>query len=231
MFLKVGHRGAGAYEVENTIESFRKAIELGVNAIEMDVRESKDGELVISHDDNLKKVFGKDIRIEETTVRELKLASGNALPTLEEALRFVDRNVEKIFLELKDVGYEKKALEVIKRERLSDRVILVSFLEESLANVRKADNGIEIGLIYARHKNPVDAALRLGAQYLVPLYRFIHTRNVDNAHRSNLKVIVWTINTEEEARKYAAKGVDGIASDRPDILRALTEPRNDDIAT
>lgn len=55
MFLKVGHRGAKAYETENTIESFNKAIELGANAIEFDVRASGDGEIVISHDDNLKK--------------------------------------------------------------------------------------------------------------------------------------------------------------------------------
>lgn len=221
MFLKVGHRGAGAYEVENTLESFKKAIELGVNAIEMDVRESKDGRLVISHDDNLKKVFSKDIRIKETTVKKLKLASGDALLTFEEALRFVDRNVEKILVELKDVGYEKKALNVIKSERLSDRVILISFHEEALVNVRKVDKGIEIGLIYVRHKNPVDVALRLGAQYLVPLYRFIHTKDVENAHHRNLRVIVWTINTEEEAKKFAAKGVDGIASNRPDIFQSL----------
>ncbi len=221
MFLKVGHRGARAYEVENTIESFRKAIELGVNAVEMDVRESKDGKLIISHDENLKRVFGKDIQIKEATLKELKHASKDALPAFDEALRFVGRNVEKILVELKEAGYEKRVLEVIKREDLSDRVILVSFHEEALENVRKLDKGIEIGLIYARHKKPVDVALTLGAQYLVPLYRFTHTKNIDTAHTHNLKVLVWTINTEEEVIKYFAKGVDGIASDKPDIFRSL----------
>ncbi len=57
MFLKIGHRGARAYETENTLESFRKAIELGVNAIELDVRQSGDEKLIISHDDNLKESF------------------------------------------------------------------------------------------------------------------------------------------------------------------------------
>ncbi len=222
MFLKVGHRGARAYEVENTIDSFRRAIELGVNAIELDVRESKDGRLIVSHDDNLKKVFGKDIRIKEASLKELRHASGDALPTLEEALRFVDRNVDKILVELKEVGYEKKAVEAIKREKLNDRVIIVSFHEEALVNVRKLDKGIETGLIYARHKNPVEAALKLGVHYLVPLYRFTHTKNVENAHKQNLKVIVWTINSEEEVKEYVAKGVDGIASDRPDIFKSLT---------
>ncbi|HTR44444.1 MAG TPA: glycerophosphodiester phosphodiesterase [Thermodesulfovibrionales bacterium] len=221
MFLKVGHRGARAYEVENTLESFRKAITLGANAIELDVREAKDGTLIVSHDDNLKKVFGKDVDVKEATLKELKKASGGAVPAFGEALRFADGNVEKILVELKEAGYEKKALEVIKKEKLTDRVILVSFHEEALSNVRKLDKGIETGLIYARHKNPVDAALKLGAQYLLPLYRFTHTRNVENAHTHNLKVIVWTINTEEEVKKYIAKGVDGIASDRPDIFKSL----------
>jgi len=61
MFLKVGHRGARAYEIENTLESFKKALELGANAVELDVRQSMDGKLLLSHDDNLKRVFGSDV--------------------------------------------------------------------------------------------------------------------------------------------------------------------------
>ena len=221
MFLKIGHRGARAYEVENTLGSFEKAIELGANAIELDVRESKDGMLVISHDNNLKKVFGKDIAVREATSKELKQASGSAIATFEEALRLIGRKVEKILVELKESGYEKKALEGIRKAKLTDRVIVVSFHDEALSAVRKLDKRIETGLIYASHKKPVEAALNLGAQYLLPLYRFTHTKNVENAHKHNLKIIVWTINTEEEVRKYAAKGVDGIASDRPDIFKSL----------
>lgn len=221
MFLKIGHRGAKAYEIENSIERFRKAIELGVNAIELDVRETKDGILIVSHDDNLKKLYGKEIQIQEAMLDDLKKASGNALPTFEEALEFVGRRVDKILVELKEVGYEKKVLDTIRREHLTDRVILVSFHEEALANVRTLNKKIETGLIYVRHKNPVESALKLGASYIVPLYRFVHTKDVQNAHSHNLKVIVWTINTEEEVRQYVAKGVDGIASDRPDIFQTL----------
>jgi glycerophosphoryl diester phosphodiesterase len=224
MLLKVGHRGARAYEVENTLKSYEKAIALGANAIELDVRKSKDGKLVITHDDNLRRVFGKDIRVNEATLKQLKQLSENRIPTFEEALRFIDGRVEKILVEIKEAGYEKKVLEVIRKEKLKDRAIVVSFHEEALSAVRKADGEVETGLIYAkyenpRYKNPVDAALKLKAQYLVPLYRFTHTRNVSDAHKKNLKVIVWTINTAEEARQYMAKGVDGIASDKPDIFK------------
>jgi glycerophosphoryl diester phosphodiesterase len=221
MFLKIGHRGARAYETENTLESFGRAIKLGVNAIELDVRTSQDGKLVVIHDDNLKKVFGKDVPVKEATLAGLRKLTGNKIPTLQEALHFINGKVEKILVELKGTGLEKKALEVIRREKLEQRAIVVSFHEEALENVRKLNGKVETGLIYARYKNPADAALKLGAQYLVALYRFVHTRDVEKAHEKNLKVIVWTINTKEEARKYIAKGVDGIATDKPDIFQSI----------
>jgi len=70
-----------------------------------------------------------------------------------------------------------------------------------------------------RHKNPIKAALELKANYLLPLCRFTHTADVQKAHQNGLKVIVWTINEQEEVLKYQKKGVDGITSDKPDILK------------
>jgi glycerophosphoryl diester phosphodiesterase len=209
--------------VENTLESYSKAIALGANAIELDVRRTKDGKLVVIHDDNLKRVFGKDAQVNETVLKELKQLSERRVPTLQEALRLIDKKVDKILVEIKEAGYEKKILEAVKKEKLKDRVIIVSFHEQALLNVRKADRGIETGLVYARYKspeykNPIEAALKLDAQYLVSLYRFTHTKTVADAHKNNLKVIVWTINTKQEAKQYMAKGVDGIATDKPDIF-------------
>jgi len=218
MFLKIGHRGARAYEIENTIESFKKALELGVNAVEFDVRTTKDGKLIVFHDDNLKRVFGKDIEVNASTLKELKQFSEDKIPTLEEALKFIGDKIEKILIELKETGYEKKVIALIKRQKFHGRAIIVSFHEEALSEIRKLDSKIETGLIYARHKNPIASALKLKAQYLVALYRFTHTKNVEDAHKKNLKVIVWTVNTKEEIKKFRAKGVDGIASDKPDLL-------------
>ena len=222
MLLKVGHRGAKAYETENTLESFRKAIELGANAIELDVRISGDAKLIVIHDDNLKKVFGKDVQIKESTLEELKQLTDNRIVTFDEALRFIDRKVEKILVELKDTGYERDVLDIIRKEKLEDRVIVVSFHEEALAHVRELDKKIETGLIYTKFKKPIDAALKLNAQYLVPLYRFVHRRDIAKAHKSNLKVIVWTVNTIIEVQNFIAKDVDGIATDKPDIFSGTT---------
>lgn len=222
MLLKIGHRGAKAYKTENTIESFSKAIELGANAIEFDVRRSKDAQLIISHDDNLGKVYGKDVPVNEATLRELKQLTDNRIATLEEGLRFIGGKVEKILVELKEAGYEKDVLDLITKENLRERVIVVSFLEEALSRVRDLDTTIETGLIYTKPKKPIETAVKLNAQYLVALYRFTHRRDIAKAHKSNLKVIVWTVNTKKDAQEYVAKDVDGIASDKPDIFQGIS---------
>jgi len=221
MLLKVGHRGAKAYATENTIESFKKAIDMGANAVELDVRISGDAHLIICHDDNLKKVFGKDVRIKDATLKELKELTEDRIPSLEEALHFLGNKVVKILVELKESGYEKEVLDLIKKEKLEDRIIIVSFIEEALSRVRTLDKKIETGLVYAKFKKPIEAALKLNAQYLIPLYRFVHRRDIAKAHKSNLKVIVWTINTKKDAVEFIAKDVDGIAADRPDIFRGM----------
>jgi glycerophosphoryl diester phosphodiesterase len=218
MFLKVGHRGARAYETENTLESFARAITLGANAIELDVRQSKDGRLIVCHDDNLKKVFDIDLPVGQASLKQLKDMTGGKIATLEESLAFIGSRTEKILVELKEPGYEKKVIDHIISGKMENRVIVVSFHEEVLAAVRKLNAKIETGLIYAKSRNSVEAALRLNARYLLPLYRFVHTKDVEKAHKNSLKIIVWTINTKEEAEKFIAKGVDGIATDKPDIF-------------
>lgn len=220
--MKIGHRGARAYEPENTLRSFKKAIELGADAVELDVRRTKDGEVIVIHDAKVDKTTNGKGLVNEFTmnqIEQLVTEKGEKVPTLEEALEFLDKKV-KILIELKETGLEKKVLRLVSEKGLEKNVIIVSFLEEALRNVRELDEEVETGLIYVRHKNPINAALELRAKYLLPLYRFTHTANVQKAHEKGLKVIVWTINTHEEVTKYIKKGVDGIASDKPDILKA-----------
>ena len=217
--LRVGHRGAKAYAPENTLMSFKKAMEIGVDAVELDVRKTKDNQLVVIHDADVKRTTDGEGLVSELTLKEIKgfsAESGEKIPTLQEALDFLDKKV-KVFIELKEAGVEEQVLSKVNERGLEKNVVIVSFLEDALKKVRELDKGIEIGLIYAKHKNPVKAALELKANYLLAFYRFTHTANVQKAHENGLKVIVWTINKPEEVEEYAAKGVDGIASDKPDI--------------
>jgi glycerophosphoryl diester phosphodiesterase len=226
IMLRIGHRGARAYEPENTIRSFKKAIEIGVDAVELDVRKTKDGQLVVMHDADVKRTTDGEGLVSELTLKEIKGFSaekGEKIPTLKEALDFLDKKV-KVIIELKETGVEDEVLALVKANRLEKNVIVTSFLEDALQKVRELDKDIATGLIYAKHKNPLKTALELKAQYLVALYRFTHTANVQKAHENGLKVIVWTINTPEEVAAYIQKGVDGIASDKPDILTQQKAP-------
>jgi len=218
--LKIGHRGAKAYAPENTIQSFSKAIDMGVDAVELDVRMTKDGALVVIHDEKVDKTTNGKGKVSELSLREVKkleTAKGEKIPTLKEALNFLDRKV-KILIELKEEGYEKKVYDLIKNKGLNDNVIIVSFKEEALRNVRELDPEIETGFIYARFQKPLDKAFELKANYVLPLYHFTHTEDVEKAHDKGLKVIVWTINKKEKIEEFVKKGVDGITSDAPDIF-------------
>jgi glycerophosphoryl diester phosphodiesterase len=218
--LRIGHRGARAYAPENTVASFRKAIEIGVDAIELDVRKTRDNQIVVIHDADVKRTTNGKGLVSELTLEQIKSFSteeGEKLPTLQEALDFLDKKV-KVLIELKEVGVEEAVLSAVRERGLEKNVVIVSFLEDALQKVRELDKSVETGLIYAKHSNPVKAALELKANYLLALYRFTHSANVKKAHENGLKIIGWTINPPEEVEEYAEKGVDGIASDKPDIL-------------
>jgi glycerophosphoryl diester phosphodiesterase len=220
--LRVGHRGARAYAPENTLASFRKAIEIGVDAIELDVRKTKDDKIVVIHDSDVQRTTDGEGLVSELTLSQIKGFSSKEekIPTLEEALDFLDKKV-KVLIELKEEGIEEEVLSIVRAKELEKNVVIISFLEEALKKVRELNNKIETGLIYAKHSNPIKAAVELKANYLVALFRFTHTATVQKAHENGLKIIVWTINTQKEAQEYAKKGVDGIASDKPDILSDL----------
>ena len=220
--LKIGHRGARAYEPENTLRSFQKAIELGVDAVELDVRKTKDNEIVVIHNADVNKTTNGNGLVSELSLEDIKrfvTEKGEKIPTLEEVLDSVGKRV-KILVELKETGIEEQVLELIRQKGLIENLVIVSFHEEALRKVRELNGDVATGLIYVRHKNPIQTALELKAQYLLSLYRFTHTSNIKKAHEKDLKVIVWTINKEEEVAEYRKKGVDGIASDRPDILNS-----------
>lgn len=219
--LRIGHRGARAYEVENTLRSFGRAIELGVDAVELDVRRTKDGRAVVMHDDSVDRTTDGSGLVSELTLEEIKgfvTENGERIPTLGEVLDFVGGRV-KVLIELKEVGVEEEVVGLVREKGLVEKVIVISFLEEALRRVRELDEDIVTGLIYVRHKNPIKAALELKAEYLLSLYRFTHSADVRKAHEAGLKVIVWTINKPEEATEYKKKGVDGITTDKPDILK------------
>ncbi len=221
--IKIGHRGASGEAPENTLKSFEEAIKSkeAINAIELDVRRTKDKKLIVMHDEKLKRLAHIDKYVSELTLDEIKSIDiqGEKIPTLKEAIELIDHRVKHILIEIKEPGYEEEILKEIKE--VKDIAIIISFHEEALKRVRELDKKIETGFIYVNERKPIEKAKELKAQYLLPLYRFTHRENIEKAHENGLKVIVWTINTREEAEEFAEKGVDGIATDYPEILKGL----------
>ncbi|MFA5364191.1 MAG: glycerophosphodiester phosphodiesterase [Candidatus Bathyarchaeia archaeon] len=218
--LKIGHRGARAYEPENTLRSFSYALTLGVDAVELDVRKTGDNQLVVIHDGDVDKTTNGNGEVNTLSLEQIKrfvTDKNEHIPTLGEVLDFLGDRV-KVFVELKEPGLEELVLGLVLQKGLVGSVVVISFLEPVLRRIRELNPDIATGLVYVRHKNPVQTALDLKAQYLLSLYHFTHTANIKKAHDAGLKVVVWTINNKEEVEEYRNKGVDGIASDRPDIL-------------
>ena len=155
--LRIGHRGARAYEPENTLRSFKKALEIGVDAVELDVRKTKDNQLVVIHDADVKRTTDGKGLVGELTLKKIKEFSaekGEKIPTLKESLDFLDKKV-KILIELKEADVEKQVLTAVRENGLQKNVILVSFIDEVLQKIREMDKEVEIGLIYVKHKNPI----------------------------------------------------------------------------
>jgi glycerophosphoryl diester phosphodiesterase len=221
VLLRIGHRGARALEPENTLRSFRKAVELEVDAVELDVRKTKDGKIVVIHDNTVDRTTDGSGLVSELSFKEIegfKTEGGETIPTLGEALDFLKGKV-KVLIELKEAGYEEQILKLVEERGMIEDVSVISFNEDALRRVKELDKKVATGLIYVRHRKPREAALELRAEYLLPLYRFTHSADVKKAHEAGLKVIVWTINTPQEVTIYKQKNVDGIATDNPNIFK------------
>jgi glycerophosphoryl diester phosphodiesterase len=150
--LKVGHRGARAYEPENTLRSFQKALELGVDAVELDVRRTKDAAIVVIHDEDIKRTTNGAGLVGTLTLKEIQnfpTEKNQHIPTLDEALECLGKKAT-VFIELKEVGLEEQVLAAVKKQ--GSDAVLVSFHEDALRRVRELDPIIETGLIYVKHK-------------------------------------------------------------------------------
>ncbi|BCU71040.1 glycerophosphodiester phosphodiesterase [Stygiolobus caldivivus] len=216
--IVIGHRGSPAYEPENTLRSFKKAIELGANGIEMDVRRTKDGKLVIIHDEEVDRTTNGKGKVSEYSFEELrKLDAGNGekIPTLEEVLTQVE--AEYYLVEIKEEGYEEQIYEEVQRNKKLDQVVFVSFSFNSL--LRLKGKGKNLGLIFTSFKPPLDEARKSGVNYMLPVYSVINRLTVGSM--KGFTILTWTVNDIRILEKVIGYGVDGIITDRPDIMSEL----------
>ena len=221
MVYVVGHRGAAGVMPENTIKGFRYAIELGVDYVECDVHLSRDKQLMVMHDATVDRTTNGRGAIRDLTaarIRSLDAGQGEQVPLLDEVLETVRGEVH-LLIELKGTGVEHAAVEAVKAQSMQEYVTFTSFALERLALVREMGKEYRLGAILP---NPTDfdlaRAVELQAVGIGIRYTNLCLRHVEAAHALGLEVRAWNPDTWDEQQAMITLGVDGISTNRPDIL-------------
>lgn len=224
--LKIGHRGACGHEAENTISSFKKALEIGVDVVEFDVHKCKSGELVVVHDCVLKKQTDGDGHVQQKTFKELqqlRVKGSGKIPTLQQVLDTVDKKI-MVNIEVKDPqavrGVAQVIQEYVAHKGWSYQHFLVSsFNHHAVKKISELCPKVHYGpCIASIPLNLARVAQELGAHFLTAHSGVLTQELVDDAHKRGVKVFVYTVNEKCEIDRMKQMGVDGIFSDYPDRL-------------
>lgn len=226
--LVIAHRGASAYEPENTLRSIKRALNLGADMVEIDVRTTKDGHIVVIHDATVDRTtngrgYVKDMTLEE--LKKLDAGLGERIPTLQEVISLVKGRVGLV-IEIKVPGIEEKVLKIVNENKLHDDVLITSFYHPILLRVKSLNAKVRTGIIIAsRPVRPAQLALDARSNAIFPKYTYLDLEMVEEAHKHSLTVYPWTVDDPGEARLLIEMGIDGIVTNKPDILRqrALTD--------
>jgi glycerophosphoryl diester phosphodiesterase len=219
-FFKIAHRGASAYEPENTLRSFKRAIEMGAEMMELDVRFSRDGHLVIMHDKKVDRTTNGRGLVREMTLNELKkldAGKGEKIPTLEEVFD-LGKGTIKFVVELKDRGTEEKVINLIRDKGLIDDVFLVSFHCDLIKRAKSLEPRIRTGLIMLFSFNTAEKGKECRADAVAPSQYFITSGMVEKVHKNGMFLFTWTVDDPNKAKKLKEMGVDGIVTNKPDVI-------------
>jgi glycerophosphoryl diester phosphodiesterase len=232
----VGHRGASGYAPENTIASFRRAVELGAGFIETDLQVTRDVQVVAMHDSTLDRTTSGKGPVSHRTLDEIRVLdagswfdsdssrsfAGERVPTLNEILDLSRELDVNFYLEIKagdTWGVEHAVAAALSDSNAAGRALVLSFDLSTLDAMNRIDRNIMTGYLCEHPSSDlVKRAVQVGARQLAPRGDLITSALVDQAHRAGLKVVTWTINEPEQMRHLIATGVDGIMSDYPDRL-------------
>jgi len=236
--LNLAHRGANTDAPENTMAAFRRAVEVGASGLEFDVQLSKDGSVVVIHDEKLERTTSGSGLVKDYTLQELQHLdagswfgeefAGEKIPTLDQVLdQFSSTNLV-YNIELKSgivlyPGLEEKVIEAVTTRKLEDQVVVSSFNHYSLVTCRELNKEIRTGMLYvAGLFEPWGYALKLGCYSVHPLfYHLQHPELVSGFREHNLAIYAWTVNEPLYMELMVAGGIDAIITDRPQDLHKI----------
>lgn len=232
-FLVIAHRGAFYYRPENTLAAFRHCRERGWWWVECDVRLSQDKVPVLHHDEKVYHAGRGDVLIREVNAEELKkvdVGGGEGLPTLYEILAEFGEDLA-FDIELKEWESTIPVIDVISKFSIPRGVMVTSFIPEALEEAKRLAPEIPTGLIIdaitgslVSSRNGIKAARLLHCEFFLPQSSLVKPSLVDEAHHQGLKVIPWTVNNPDQARILISWGIDGLITDRPDVIVPFPSP-------
>ena len=229
------HRGASGYMPENTMEAFELAIEQKADGIELDVQLSRDGEIMVFHDESVDRVTNSSGLVKDFTswqLKEIPVKPVNApgkiyrIPTLSEVLDLMRHTDMKVNIELKNSvffyeGMEEKVIALVKDLGMKEQIIYSSFNHYSLRKIREIDPGAETGLLMC--DGWIDEASygrKVGVNALHPaVYHLQYPDFAKKCREQGLKLHVWTANQPEHFAMVKAAGADAVITNYPDKAR------------
>ena len=225
--LVIGHRGAMGHETENTLASVQKAMELGVDMIEIDVFNISSGETVVFHDEKVDRLANSTGNIEEyniVQVRQLTLQGGHKIPMLQDVLKLMNNEVA-LNIELKGGGTANRVNHIvnyyIEREVWSlENFVISSFKWDELRAIRDINKDIKIAVL--TEKDPLEAievAKELNAVAINPHFKALTRENTAKIQSEGFKVYTWTVNEPEDIKRMIEFGVDGIITNYPERVK------------
>lgn len=238
--LICGHRGASGYAPENTLEAFSLAASQGADAVELDVHLTRDGQLLVAHDEKVDRVSDGSGLIGDMTLAQIKKLDFNRLhpeyegakaPTLQEVFELLKGTGLGINVELKNSvvpypGLEEKCLALAAREGMEDRIVWSSFNHMSMQRMKELDRSAVCGLLFdCVLIAPWRYAREAGMDALHPHYgqTLFFEDFCRRAHEQGLKVNVWTVNNERDMKRVIEAGCDMLITNYPDRARALLD--------
>lgn len=224
--IKVGHRGASAHAPENTLRAFELAARAGLDMVELDAHLSRDGEVMVIHDEDLRRTAGRPEAVADLTAAELArvdLGAAQGVPRLRDVLAFARGRIG-VYVELKGAG-TGAGLAALVREGAADGVRLASgsFEPPLVAELRAGAPEVPRSVLFKRTTlaDMVRVCAEVGATYAHPCFRPLTEEIVDGLHAAGLAVMAPHTNDPAEARAFAALGIDVLATDDPAVLAAV----------
>lgn len=228
--INYAHRGASAYAPENTIAAFDLALKMGANGIETDIRKTKDGHLVLFHDDTLQRITGTDATIEEMNLEHLlqldfggfkgKQHVNEKIVLLDEFLdRYCNEGI-KLAIEIKGKHIELEVLAAL-RSRDMDQYTITSFSYDQLLHIRENDSSVKLGFLTDCFSVPViERLLQDRINEICPKADHITKELCDIAHGYGLTIRAWGVVNSDLMVHCCLCGVDGMTVNFPDLLSA-----------